>query len=79
MISACHLAAYLSGITLAVILCGAVAAGVFRTVTQIDDQAIALAAKLFAFVIFLYFGWNFFSYQILDFTTRVWSGSDFYF
>lgn len=65
-------------VLLAALLAGLVA-GILRSATQIDDSIIGYSAKLASVGMALYLLSGRYSTQMLEFTKRVWGGSDFYF
>ena len=74
--SALQLVAYLSGIGILAAALGGLVAGVFRVVTQIDDPAIAFAGRFAGIALLLYFAAGLYSSEVLEFTSRFWTGAD---
>jgi flagellar biosynthesis protein FliQ len=78
VISGLQLAAYLSFITLLAASFGALVAGVLRVTTQIEDAVLGLLGRLTGVLLVLYFASGMYSSQVIDFSTRIWGGPDFY-
>ena len=57
---------------------GAVVTAILRVATRIDDEVLTLAGKLCGLGLLVYLSGSYFSTQVLDFTTQVWSTPIFY-
>lgn len=75
---ALQLIAYLSVMALIAASLGAICAGIFRVVTQIEDVSLSLAGRFIGVVLLLYFFAGTYSGEIIAFTTRLWGGVDVY-
>ena len=61
------------------VLAGALVAGIFRAVTQIDDSAISVAGKLAGLAVFLYLGSVYLSSEIVKFTEALWGRAEYFY
>jgi len=63
---------------LAGILSGALVMGFLQVATQVNDVAISLVGRLTGFSLALYLFGSGVTTQLLDYTSRIWGGADFY-
>lgn len=64
---------------LIVVAVAAILAGIFKVATQIDDLSIGFFGRTVGAFFFLYFASSYYAPRIVEFATRIWGGSDYYF
>jgi type III secretory pathway component EscS len=57
---------------------GALLAGLFRVVTQIEDPIFGYLGRLLGVAVVLYVFQSYFSDKLMEFATRLWGGPDIY-
>jgi flagellar biosynthesis protein FliQ len=60
------------------ILGGALVMGVLQAATQVSDGAIGFVGRIVGFALALYLFGAGLSNQLLDYSSRIWGGADFY-
>jgi flagellar biosynthesis protein FliQ len=78
VISALQLVAYLGFLLLGSMAVGGGLASILRVVTQIDDPSIGFIGRAIGLGLLLWVSSGYLSSEILEFTVRIWNGSDFY-
>lgn len=64
---------------LAVLLAASVISGFFRAATQIDDPFLTLVGKLVALALLVALAGHTLGTDVVEFSSRVWGGKDFYY
>lgn len=64
---------------LVVIVISAVLVGFFKVATQIDDISIGFFGRTVGALFFIYFASGYYAPKLVEFATRIWGGSDYYF